>query len=154
MLMKLGPVTFQIWPFNAISYEHTHTTPFVEKPVLGVRPPLEWVGDGPETWTIEAKLFPEKLGGLEDLQKLYQARASGKQQYLMRGDGTPMGWVGIESVREKSTYLDAQGVGKQIEVSITVKRSGKPGNGSFFSIMSGSAVGAASGFISSAVGGL
>ena len=88
------------------------------------------VGDGPEVWTLHARIFPRRFGGLEDLKKLAQARASGKPQYLMRGDGAQMGWVVIEKVDERSTYLDAKGVGQVIEVDISVKRSSKPSNGS------------------------
>lgn len=137
MLMVLGPVQFEVWPFNATDYEHGHESAFAEKPVLGARPPLEWVGEGPETWTIKARIFPRRFGGLEDLKKLAAARASGWPQYLMRGDGAQMGWVVIERVQERSTYLDAKGVGQVIEVDISVKRSAKPSNGSFFSLLSG-----------------
>ena len=137
MLMVLGPVQFEVWPFNATDYEHGHESAFAEKPVLGTRPPLEWVGEGPETWTIKARIFPRRFGGLEDLKKLAAARASGRPQYLMRGDGAQMGWVVIERVQERSTYLDAKGVGQVIEVDISVKRSAKPSNGSFFSLLSG-----------------
>ena len=137
MLMVLGPIQFEVWPFNATEYEHGHETSFAEKPVLGIRPPLEWVGDGPEVWTLHARIFPRRFGGLEDLKKLAQARASGKPQYLMRGDGAQMGWVVIEKVDERSTYLDAKGVGQVIEVDISVKRSSKPSNGSYFSLLSG-----------------
>jgi hypothetical protein len=153
MLMKLGPIAFEVWPFNAVSYTHNHETPYAEKPVVGTRPPLEWVGDGAETWTIQARLFPAKFGGLNDLQKLFQARASGKPQYLVRGDGKPLGWVAIESVSEKSSYLGPKGVGQIIDVDISVKRTSKPSNGSFFSIMSGGILGAATGFVSSAING-
>lgn len=137
MLMVLGPVQFEVWPFNATDYEHGHESAFAEKPVLGARPPLEWVGEGPETWTIKARIFPRRFGGLEDLKKLAAARASGRPQYLMRGDGAQMGWVVIDKVQERSTYLDAKGVGQVIEVDISVKRSAKPSNGSFFSLLSG-----------------
>ncbi len=137
MLMVLGPIQFEVWPFNATEYEHGHETSFAEKPVLGTLPPLEWVGDGPEVWTLHARIFPRRFGGLEDLKKLAQARASGKPQYLMRGDGAQMGWVVIEKVDERSTYLDAKGVGQVIEIDISVKRSSKPSNGSYFSLLSG-----------------
>lgn len=136
MLMVLGPVQFEVWPFNATDYEHGHESAFAEKLVLGTRPPLEWVGEGPETWTIKARIFPRRFGGLEDLKKLFQARASGRPQYLMRGDGAQMGWVVIEKVQERSTFLDAKGVGQVIEVDISVRRSAKPSNGSFFSLLS------------------
>ena len=151
MLMSLGPVQFEVYPFNATGYTHEHEAAFAEKPVVGAMPPLEWVGQGAESWTISARLFPAKFGGLGDLQLLYQVRASGLPHYLMRGDGTPLGWVVVESVSEKSSYLDAKGVGQIIDVDISVKRSGKPSAGSFFSIMLGAASGIAAGFVSSAV---
>lgn len=137
MLMSLGPIRFEVYPFNATEYGHDHEASFAEKPVLGARPPLEWVGEGAEGWSITAKIFPHRFGGLGDLKKLYQARAAGRPLYLMRGDGAQMGWVVIDKVSERSSYLDAQGIGKVIEVDISVRRSAKPSNGSFFSVFSG-----------------
>jgi phage protein U len=137
MLMTLGPIKFEVYPFNATEYGHDHETTFVEKPVLGARPPLEWVGEGAEGWSITAKIFPHRFGGLSDLKKLYQARAAGRPLYLMRGDGTQMGWVVIERVSERSSYLDAHGIGRAIEVDISVRRAAKPSNGNFFSVFSG-----------------
>jgi phage protein U len=137
MLMALGPLQFEVYPFNTTDYGHDHESHFAEKPVLGARPPLEWVGDGPESWSITARIFPHKFGGLDDLKKLYQARAAGKPLYLMRGDGGQMGWVVIDRVSERSTYLDALGVGKVIDIDIGVRRTAKPSSGSFYSAFSG-----------------
>jgi hypothetical protein len=137
MLMTLGPIRFEVYPFNATEYDHGHESSFVEKPVLGARPPLEWVGEGAESWSIKARIFPHRFGGLGDLKKLYQARAAGRPLYLMRGDGAQMGWVVIERVSERSSYLDAEGIGRVIDVDIAVRRAAKPSNGSFFSLFSG-----------------
>lgn len=134
MLMSLGPIQFEVLPFNATEYDHSHESSFAEKPVLGTRQPLEWVGEGTEGWTIKAKLFPQRFGGLGDLEKLYQARASGRPQYLMRGDGAQMGWVVIDRVTERSSYLDAGGVGKVIDVDIAVRRADAPPDDLYFSI--------------------
>jgi phage protein U len=46
-----------------------------------------------------------------------------------------MGWVVILDVKEKSTYLDPKGVGKVIDVDISVKRCDAPPSGSFFSLL-------------------
>ncbi len=137
MLMMIGPVKFEVTPFNATDYGHSHESSFVEKPVLGARMPLEWVGEGAETWAIKAKIYPERFGGLGDLKVLQQARISGLPQYMMRGDGSLMGWVVIESVNERSTYLDATGVGKVVEIDIAVRRCQAPSAGAFFSIFAG-----------------
>ena len=137
MLMSLGPIKFEVYPFNPTEYGHDHEAAFVEKPVLGARPALEWVGEGSESWSIRARIFPHRFGGLGDLKKLYQARAAGRPLYLMRGDGAQMGWVVIDKVSERSSYLDPRGIGKMIDVDISVRRSAKPSNGSFFSVFSG-----------------
>ncbi len=137
MLMSLGPVRFEIYPLNATDYGHDHEASFVEKPVLGARPPLEWVGEGSESWAITARIFPHRFGGLDDLKTLYQARAAGRPLYLMRGDGAQMGWVVIEKVAERSSYLDAKGIGRMVDVDIAVRRAEKPSDGSFFSLFSG-----------------
>lgn len=135
MLMMIGPVQFEILPLNTDAYTHGHEAGFAEKPVLGARPVLEYVGEGAESWTISARLYPEKFGGMGQLQLLFQARASGRPQYMMRGDGSLMGWVNIISVNERSSYLGRDGVGKVINVDITVKRAGSPSAGSFFSLL-------------------
>lgn len=137
MLMQLGPVSFEVQPFNTHGNDHDHETPFAEKPVVGARPPLEWVGEGAETWTIDARIYPDRLGGLDTLERLRQARAAGQPLYLMRGDGVSLGWVAITRVREKSTYLNARGVGQVIEISITVRRTDGPSPGSYYSVFSG-----------------
>lgn len=137
MLMMIGPVRLKIAPFNVTEYSQTRETAFVAKPVLGGREPMEYVGEGPATVNVTGKLFPEKFGGLSSLEVLNAARASGIQQWLMRGDGGMMGWVVIERVTERSSYLDRNGVGKMIDVDIGLRRVGVPLAASFFSALAG-----------------
>lgn len=132
MLMQLGALKFEVAPVNTYSNTHDHMTRYAEKPVLGARPPMEWIGDGKESWTISAKLFPQKFGGMSALDLLYQMRTSGQPQYMMRGDGSLMGWVVILDVSERSSWLDSMGVGKVIDVAITVARSEGPSGGNYF----------------------
>lgn len=135
MLCMIGPVRFEIAPMNVHDIGHSHEAAWVEKPVLGARPPVEYVGEGSETWTLRGRIFPQRFGGLGNLKLLHLARASGQPHYMMRGDGALMGWVVIEGVNEKSSYLDAGGVGKMIEFDISVRRCPAPGAASYFSIM-------------------
>ncbi len=137
MLMMIGPVRLKIAPFNVTEYSQTRETAFVAKPVLGGREPMEYVGEGPATVNVTGKLFPEKFGGLSSLEVLNAARASGIQQWLMRGDGGMMGWVVIERVTERSSYLDRNGVGKMIDVDIGLRRVGIPLAATFFSALAG-----------------
>lgn len=144
MLMQIGAVRFEIAPLNAHKSTHTTAARFATKPVLGARPPLEWIGEGDEAWDISARLFPQKFGGLSSLSALAAMQRSGRPQYLVRGDGALMGWVVILDVAEASSHLDAQGVGKVIDVTIKVQRSDKPEPGGYFSALASAFIGAIS----------
>lgn len=135
MLCMIGPVKFQVAPLNATDIGHTHETAFVEKAVMGAMPPVEYVGEGPEAWTIRGRIFPRRFGGLGDLRLLQEARKTGLPQYLVRGDGALMGWVVIERVNERSTYLDDGGVGQVIDIDLSVRRCPAPAAGIYFRIM-------------------
>lgn len=137
MLYQFGALAIEIAPFNISDISRTGETDFVFKPVLDAEPPAERVGEGGNTLDLSGQLLPQKLGGLDELEVLNQMRVSGHPQYLMRGDGTPLGWMVILSVTDRSTYLNSQGVGQVIAVSIKLRRAKKPSAGSFFSIISG-----------------
>ncbi|WP_276200176.1 phage tail protein [Chelatococcus sp. XZ-Ab1] len=137
MLMMLGPLLMEVWPFNPTETSRESGGDFVEKPVMGRRPPLEFVGEASETFSITARLFPAKLGGLGSLSQINAMRQSGVPQYLMRGDGVPLGWMVVERVNERNSYLDAKGVGQVIDVDITLKRADAPNAANFFAAISG-----------------
>lgn len=137
MLYMLGPVIFEIWPVNLTDIEKTSEAGIVDKPVLSRRPPLEFVGDGPQTMRMNAKLFPQKFGGVGTVATLDAMKSSGLPQYLMRGDGVPQGWFMVDRISERHTYLDARGVGKVVDVSIELRRSDPPNVADFFSSIVG-----------------
>ena len=125
-LMQLGAVTFSLRPINTHEYSVSSATEFAQKPVVGARQPYEWVGEGDQKMTISGMMLPKHLGGLNEMAVIHTMRESGIAQLLLRGDGKVLGWFLIESVDETSTNLDADGVGFQIEFSITLCRTSKP----------------------------
>lgn len=137
MLIMLGGVALSIWPVNPTETSKESGAEYVEKPVMGRRPPLEFVGEAAEDISITARMFPAKLGGLGSLVMLHTMRKSGIAQYMIRGDGVPFGWVVIEKISEKHSHLDAQGVGQVIDLDISVKRSDPPTGGDFYSSIAG-----------------
>lgn len=137
MLMMIGPVRFRVAPVNVTEYSHVHGATFAEKAVIGARPPLEFMGNGPESWTIRAIIFPQRFGDGGGLAILAMMRASGIPQYMLRGDGSLMGWVVIETVTERSSYLSRNGVGQVVEVDIGLRRSAAPSAAGFFAALSG-----------------
>lgn len=137
MLMMIGPVVFEVQPFNLQGYDHHHETNFAQKPVIGTAPVMEWTGEGAETWSLHGRLFPRHFGGMGTLSLLYIARASGAPQYMIRGDGVLMGWVQILKVNERSSYIDPGGVGKIIDFDVSLQRCDGPSNGAFYAAMAG-----------------
>lgn len=132
MLYQLGAVQFEVQPLNAVETGTDSEGGWTEKPVLGRRPPLEWVGDGAERLRITAKLFPATFGGLGSYDDLVAMRQSGSAQYLMRGDGVPLGWVVVERLSRRDSYLAADGVGKVIDLDIDLRRTDAPAAADFF----------------------
>lgn len=131
MLYALGPLDFEVAPFNTHEVERSHTADFAAKELLGRRKSHEFVGAGDERITMRGKLFPHKLGGLDELGVLNAIRDSGAPQFLMRGDGEPLGWFLVERVRESSSHLDAQGIGRMIEFEVELLRDEAPSPASF-----------------------
>jgi len=137
MLAQLGAVTFELRPLNIHETSRSSSATFAEKPVIGRRPPLEAVGEGAQTFSLSGRIFPEKLGGLMNLELLNQQMAAQIPVPYVRGDGVPMGWVVIESVTEKGAHLDQTGVGRVIDFEVSLKRSDPPSFGQIYSILSG-----------------
>ncbi len=135
MLYALGPLDFEIAPFNTHEVDRSHAADFAAKELVGRRKGHEFVGDGDERITMRGKLFPHKFGGLTSLDVLNAIRDSGAPQFLMRGDGAALGWFLVEHVTEKSSYLDANGVGRQIDVEIELLRDEPPSAESFVAVL-------------------
>jgi phage protein U len=131
MLYSLGPLVFEVAPFNTHEVKRTASADFAAKDLLGRRKSHEFVGDGDEKIELRGKLFPQKLGGLDGLAMLEGLRASGTPYMLMRGDGTPLGWFLVERVQEQSSHHDAKGVGRLIEFEIELVRDDAPSPANF-----------------------
>lgn len=132
MLAQLGPLSFEVLPFGMESHDHEAGMSFAAHDVLGRMPPLEVVGEAAESWNIRGRLYPKRFdeigvgSGLDELDALQAMRRSGTPQFFMRGDGVPLGWVLIETVREKSSIFAGDGVGKVIEFEVGLKRADAP----------------------------
>lgn len=105
MLYQLGALSIKVHPFNVDKVQREAATDYVPKPILGTEPPMEYVGEGANTWRLSGQLFPKVIGGMSELALLHAMRESGRPQFLLRGDGVPFGWVVIARVSERSQYL-------------------------------------------------
>lgn len=134
MLMQLGSVTFEVWPFNTHAISRDTAADFAAKETMNNMRPREFMGEGDETLNISGRIFPKKdqggeaLGTLDTLQRM---RSSGTAQIVVRGDGRNMGWFLIQSVSEKSSFLASDGVGQVVEFDVSLVRAPKPSPASY-----------------------
>lgn len=126
MLYAFGSILFEVYPVNVYEVDGQSDGGLVDKPVLGRRPPVECVGDGQETMRLAVKLFPEKLGGYGSISDLQAMRAAGVPQPLARGDGTWFGWWWVDKMSVKETRLGPNGVGREIDVDLTLRHGDPP----------------------------
>ncbi len=134
MLLSIGPLTFDVTPFNVHEILFDGSSDFARKDVIGAKRPLEAVGEGDETYTIVARLFPERFGGLSSLQLLHNMRKAQAPQLMMggAGSGRNFGFVVVTEVSVTEQYLNSAGVGQMIDVEITVEACGAPSPQSAF----------------------
>ena len=135
MLMQIGTVTFEVWPLNIDEYDRETGYDFVAKDIMGSRRSREAMGEGDETMTLSGKILPHHFGGLGTLEELHTMRQSGMAQKLVRGDGKNLGWFTIDKVRERSRFLDAEGVGREIVFDVALTASNKPSPSAYFSTL-------------------
>lgn len=137
MLYQIGALKIDVTPFNAHGVTISRQTDYVAKPVLAAEPPLEYVGEGANTMRLTGTLWPERIGGMGRLRRLHAMRESGSPQFVMRGDGTPLGWWAILDVKEDHRHLGPNGVGNRVDVSINMRRAGRPSGLSLFAFILG-----------------
>lgn len=133
MLLSIGPLQFDLEPLNATEILFDGEADFARKDVVGAKKPLEPVGEGDESYTIVARLFPEKFGGRSSLDVLRRMRKSQAPQLMIRGSGEVVGFVVVTRESHDEQFLNARGVGRLIDVEITVEPCPAPSAQTAFS---------------------
>ncbi len=136
MLYIVGGVVIEVVGFNVTESDASFEASFAEKAVVGRRPVLEAVGEGPETLSLSGRLFPRKFGGLTEVEALQAQRQAQQAVHVLRGDGVPLGFFVITAMTAKHTKLDQQGVGQIVDFDIKLKRSDPPAPGDIGSFLS------------------
>lgn len=115
MLYMIGPVTVEVFPFNADAVTVDGTTDYAKKDLLGRLPAREFVGEGDETLTLKGQVLPSKLGGLSAIEALHGLRRRGERLFVMRGDGAVKGWYAVEHIAENHEMLGPNGVDQVVK---------------------------------------
>ena len=135
MLYSFGPLSWRVFPFNTHEVGADRDADFAVKPLLGRPPAREFMGDGDKSVEFRCRLFPLAVGGLDELGLADRIREAGVPQLLIRGDGAVVGWYVLDKIREISTYLNADGIGRKVEVDIHLSRSDPPSPSAFFALL-------------------
>jgi phage protein U len=128
MLYMIGPVTVDVFPFNADAVGVEGTTDYAKKDLLGRLPAREFVGEGDETLTLKGQVLPSKLGGLSSIEALHGMRRQGERTFVMRGDGRVMGWYAVEHISEQHEMLGPNGVGQVVKHEVKLIMVDPPGS--------------------------
>jgi len=129
MLYNIGTVTMDTRPFNVDDVDIKGDASIPQKPVIGSLRPIEFTGDDGRTITLSGQILPSKIGGLTSVEALDQMRANGVIVPLVRGDGRAFGWYGIKSVSQKHTNLLRNGVGFNVNYSVSLIQAPGPSMG-------------------------
>jgi uncharacterized protein len=127
MLYMIGPITVDVFPFNADAVSEEGTTDYAKKDLLGRLPGREFVGEGDETLSIKGQILPSKLGGMSSLEALQGLRRRGERVFVMRGDGAVLGWYAVEHVTKNHEMLGPNGVGQVVKHEIKLVMVEPPG---------------------------
>ena len=89
LLYRWGPqIEFRTWPLNIFEMDHDSDTDFALKEIAGAAIYREWVGENDETIYFRGKLFPYRIGGMNEIEIFEANRRAGIAQLLIRG-GNP-----------------------------------------------------------------
>jgi uncharacterized protein len=136
MLYQIGPVTVDVFPFNADEVTFEGATGFARHEVMGRRPPRENMGEDDERLTLTGQILPTKIGGQDELDALQGLRRAGNAVMVVRGDGRVMGWFLVENVSEAHKMIGSNGVGQVIRHEIKLVRADAPGAAAGASLLS------------------
>ena len=125
ILLLLGEFTFSARGDNLTGLTRKSKARLSPQELIQRIAPVQFVGPGPRTISIDAVIRPEYQGGLGQIDDLHD----GRPRMLATGYGHILGDFKIESVDEKRKYLSGPGIPRKIEFKIDLIRVPGPSSG-------------------------
>ena len=123
VLFQIGLLQVEVAPFSINEWDYETGADFAAKEIVGAPKPREFVGEADTDLSFRGKVFPQRLGGLDELDLCEAMSTSGDPQMVVRGDGRVYGWFLVEKIQQKHATLDATGIGREIDVEIKMTKS-------------------------------
>ena len=122
MLYQLGAVAFEVQPVNVAAAMIEVGADYAAHDLIGAMRAREFAGPSDLRVRLMGRLLPNRfgMGGFEVLKAMAM---SGVPQMMIRGDGVVFGWMDVQRVRERHSYLDASGVGRIVDFDIEMVQS-------------------------------
>lgn len=127
MLFQIGPITCDTFPFEVSKAERETTADFAKHALVSSPQDYEFAGEGTGTLNLSGQLLPYNIGGLSEIEVAHQLCASGRPQWVQRGDGRLFDWYVLTKVSDKHEYLSPTGVGFVIKYDLTLEKVPDPG---------------------------
>ena len=118
----LGAFPFEALGFSFIDLQTGVETPWTEIKVAQGWDALQWLGPGKATATIRGVLFPEALGGDENLTGIAGLQSSGVPMPLISLGGTPFGLFVVERISEEQTTFSGAGIARRNKYVISLRK--------------------------------
>lgn len=125
--MMLGDFAFESLGFGFDNTTKKTNTPWVDVAVAQSRNKQQWTGPTSEDVVIKGVLFPEELGGQNQLDGIVKQANTGVVMMLVSGDtgnGVIHGEYTVQSVDEDGTFHTAAAAPRRNAYSINLKKYG------------------------------
>ncbi|MFW5499579.1 MULTISPECIES: phage tail protein [unclassified Maridesulfovibrio] len=125
VMMKLGAYKFSMITAAYDNLVRTTSYRWAKQERISREPALQFVGPGDDTLELSGVIFPQFLGGLEQLNNMRAEAGKGKPLMLVDGRGKVWGKYVIEEVREEQTAHFKGGAPKKQQFSLRIAKYGE-----------------------------
>lgn len=130
VLLLLGEFQFATSADSINALDISSEGRLAEQDVMQRVPPVQSLGPGSRTISIDGLILPEHQGGLGQIDGLHDAADDGMARPLATGYGRWLGFYKVRKVQERARYLAFAGLPRKIEFKIELLRS-PPMGGAF-----------------------
>jgi len=121
-LVQWGPLQFTVAELNTHEYDLLTAAQFAKKEIAGARPPREYVGEDDAELYMRGRVFPLRLGGLDELGVMEEMREKALPHPMIDGTGDRIGggdkddaWFVLERLIRGHKHLTIDGIGQVVE---------------------------------------